>query len=204
MNKKILLIVGAVAAVAVLGMLLTKNSADTVSVQPGPMLSMNELRPVFALNDSDGNERSISEWDGNALVVNFWATWCAPCRREIPLLNELQSEYADAGIQIIGVAVDFREDVLAFLQEIAVTYPVLIGEQEAIDAAEAFGMDFIGLPLTAFTDHDGKVVHLHLGEVHREQAEIVFAAVAQLRKGDIGIAAARKQISEQMQATTYR
>jgi thiol-disulfide isomerase/thioredoxin len=165
---------------------------------------MSELRPIFALNDSDDNERSISEWDGSALVVNFWATWCAPCRREIPLLNALQSEYADAGIQVIGVAVDFREDVLAFLQEIAVNYPVLIGEQEAIDAAEAFGMDFIGLPLTAFTDHKGQVVHLHLGEVHREQAEIVFAAVAQLRDGVIGLAAARQKISEQMQATTYK
>jgi len=204
MNKKILLIVGAVAAIAVLGLLLTQRGADPVSVQPGPLLSMSELRPIFALNDSDDNERSISEWDGSALVVNFWATWCAPCRREIPLLNALQSEYADAGIQVIGVAVDFREDVLAFLQEIAVNYPVLIGEQEAIDAAEAFGMDFIGLPLTAFTDHKGQVVHLHLGEVHREQAEIVFAAVAQLRDGVIGLAAARQKISEQMQATTYK
>ncbi len=204
MNKKILLIVGAVAAIAVLGLLLTQRGAGPVSVQPGPLLSMSELRPIFALNDSDDNERSISEWDGSALVVNFWATWCAPCRREIPLLNALQSEYADAGIQVIGVAVDFREDVLAFLQEIAVNYPVLIGEQEAIDAAEAFGMDFIGLPLTAFTDHKGQVVHLHLGEVHREQAEIVFAAVAQLSDGAIGLAAARQKISEQMQATTYK
>lgn len=204
MNKKILLIVGAVAAIAVLGLLLTQRGAGPVSVQPGPLLSMSELRPIFALNDSDDNERSISEWDGSALVVNFWATWCAPCRREIPLLNALQSEYADAGIQVIGVAVDFREDVLAFLQEIAVNYPVLIGEQEAIDAAEAFGMDFIGLPLTAFTDHKGQVVHLHLGEVHREQAEIVFAAVAQLSDGAIGLAAARQKISEQMRGTTYK
>jgi len=204
MNKKILLILGAVAAAAVFAFVFAKRGADTPPVQPSPTLSMSEVRPIFALSDSDGIERSISEWDGSALVVNFWATWCAPCRREIPLLNALQSEYADAGIQVIGVAVDFREDVVAFLQEIAVNYPVLIGEQEAIDAAEAFGMDFIGLPLTAFTDHAGRVVHLHLGEVHREQAEIVFAAIARLRAGDMQLAAARQQISEQIQATAYR
>jgi len=159
MNKKILLILGAVAAAAVFAFVFAKRGADTPPTQPGPTLSMSEIRPIFALSDSDGVERSISEWDGSALVVNFWATWCAPCRREIPLLNALQSEYADAGIQVIGVAVDFREDVVAFLQEIAVNYPVLIGEQEAIDAAEAFGKirSQVTLPLIADIHFDHKI-----------------------------------------------
>ena len=74
--------------------------------------------------------------------------------------------------------------------------------QQVSDAAEEG--EVIGLPLTAFTDHAGRVVHLHLGEVHREQAEIVFAAIARLRAGDMQLAAARQQISEQIQATAYR
>jgi thiol-disulfide isomerase/thioredoxin len=200
MNKKIFLLAGFVTLAAVLAVGVLMRGQNSTSVQPGPMISMSESRPDFTLKDAAGADRSISEWDGSAMVVNFWATWCAPCRREIPLLNALQSEYRDAGVQVIGVAVDFREDVLAFLDEMPIDYPVLIGEQEAIDAAEAFGMDFIGLPLTAFTDHQGHVVHLHLGEVHREQAEIVFAAIAQLREGRIDLDSARRQIGEQIQA----
>ncbi len=204
MKPRIFLIAGVAAFVTALAAIAFLRSDREAALEPGPLPTMAELRPEFSLADIEGADRSIAEWDGSALVVNFWATWCAPCRREIPLLNELQAEFADADVQIIGVAVDFREDVLAYLEEVPIDYPVLIGEQEAIDAAEAFGMDFIGLPLTAFTDHLGRVIHLHLGEVHREQAEIVLAALAPLRDGSIDLESARRRISEEIQATMYR
>lgn len=204
MKPRIFLIAGVAAFVTALAAITFLRSDREAALEPGPLPTMAELRPEFSLADIEGADRSIAEWDGSALVVNFWATWCAPCRREIPLLNELQAEFADADVQIIGVAVDFREDVLAYLEEVPIDYPVLIGEQEAIDAAEAFGMDFIGLPLTAFTDHLGRVIHLHLGEVHREQAEIVLAALAPLRDGSIDLESARRRISEEIQATMYR
>ena len=95
-----------------------------------------QTRPEFSLADTAGVMRSITEWDGKAMVVNFWATWCAPCRREMPLLKALQAEYTDADIQIIGIAVDLREDVLGYLEQAPVNYPVMIGDQDAIDAAD--------------------------------------------------------------------
>jgi len=157
-----------------------------------------QTRPEFSLADTAGVMRSITEWDGKAMVVNFWATWCAPCRREMPLLKALQAEYTDADIQIIGVAVDLREDVLGYLEQAPVNYPVMIGDQDAIDAAEGFGVEFMAMPFTAFTDHNGNVLHVQIGEVHRPQAELIFDTVARIRTGEIDPAMARRLIAHGM------
>ena len=77
--------------------------------------------PDFTLQDRDGTMRSIRSWPGKSMIVNFWATWCAPCRREIPLLKEMQQKHGADGFQIVGVAVDFREDVLKYARKSAST-----------------------------------------------------------------------------------
>ena len=136
------------------------------------------MRPVFSLPDLSGRQRSIVEWDGNALIVNFWATWCPPCRKEIPLLIEMQERAASLGIVIVGIAVDNAEDVQRFAAETGFNYPVLIGEQEAIDAAEGFGAEVVGLPLTILTGRDGRVVELHAGEMTRADLEAAIAKLA--------------------------
>ncbi len=129
------------------------------------------MRPSFILADVDGQMHSIEKWDGKALIVNFWATWCRPCLKEIPLLNELQSEYAERAVQVIGIAVDDADEVRRFMAEdLSIEYPVLVGGTDAIEAAEAFGIDFIGLPYTAFTDHAGRILGIHLGELKRDDA----------------------------------
>jgi len=127
-------------------------------------------RPEFALADLDGAVQSISKWDGKVLLVNFWATWCEPCRREIPLLDELQAEYGERGVQVIGVAIDDAAEVRSFLQSVPVSYPVLVGEQEAVDALAGFGAEMTVLPYTAFVRRDGKIEELHAGEIRRDQA----------------------------------
>jgi len=175
--------------------------ATQTQITPAPNLNKVKsvlTRPEFSLADTAGVMRSISEWDGKAMVVNFWATWCAPCRREMPLLKALQTEYADADVQIIGVAVDLREDVLGYLEQAPVNYPVMIGDQDAIDAAEGFGVEFMAMPFTAFTDHNGNVLHVQIGEVHRPQAELIFNTVARVRTGEIDPAMARRLIAHGM------
>jgi thiol-disulfide isomerase/thioredoxin len=125
------------------------GAAAAASVTPARVPSR---RPDFSLKDLAGRSHSISEWDGKALLVNFWATWCAPCRREIPLLNRIQREYAVNGFEVVGIAVDFADDVKAFRKEFPIEYPLLVGEQEGFDAARAFGIETMALPFTAFTD----------------------------------------------------
>ena len=73
-------------------------------------------------------------------MVNFWATWCAPCRREIPLLNKIRMERKPQNAEIVGIAVDFKEDVAKFLHKTPLQYPLLVGEEDGLAAAEAFGM----------------------------------------------------------------
>lgn len=153
-----------------------------------------ENRPLFTLADPTGRPRSIAEWDGKALLINFWATWCPPCRREIPLLNSLRSEYGPRGFEIIGVAVDFREDVLEYMKGTPISYPVLIGEQDGLDAARAFGMETLGFPFTVFTDTRGRVVTVHVGELHPPEAAVILGAVEEIDAGRLDIAAARTRI----------
>ena len=169
------------------------------SGEPGKPLASTtsrvpDLRPEFSLQDSDGAMRSIAEWNGRPLVINFWATWCPPCRREIPLLNALRKEYASQGFEVIGIAVDFRDDVIAYMADTPIDYPMLIGEQDGLDVARAFGMETMGFPFTIFTDSQARIVTVHVGELHRAQAEAfllrgnVPAAIDQLqiavRSGD--------------------
>jgi len=156
--------------------------------------------PDFTLGDLSGTPRSIRSWPGKSMIVNFWATWCGPCRREIPLLRELQKQHGAEGFQIVGVAVDIREDVVKYAQEIGIDYPVLIGEQDGIDAVNKFGQGSIGFPFTVFTDNQGRIVLFHLGEIHKEQADVLLGAVRDVNSGKLTPAAARAVAAKQLAA----
>ena len=93
--------------------------------------------PAFSLADRSGKPISITSFAGRSLIINFWATWCAPCRREIPLLQALQTEWASRGTTVVGIAVDHRDPVLEFADRFKMTYPLLIGEQDALEIGRA-------------------------------------------------------------------
>ena len=154
--------------------------------------------PDFTLGDLSGAPRSIRSWPGKSMIVNFWATWCAPCRREIPLLREIQKQHGPEGFQIVGVAVDVREDVVKYAQEIGIDYPVLIGEQDGLDAINQFGQGSLGFPFTVFTDDQGRIVLFHLGEIHKEQADVMLGAVRDVNSGKLTPEAARVVVAKQL------
>jgi len=132
------------------------SEAAATAPEAAPALKLAETVPDVRLLDRDGQSRSLHDWAGRSLIVNFWATWCAPCRREIPLLQRIARERAADGFQVVGIAVDFRDPVLEYAKEMHIEYPLLIGEQEALDAAAAFGVDAIGFPFTVFGDSKGR------------------------------------------------
>jgi thiol-disulfide isomerase/thioredoxin len=169
---------------------------DASGMPPLPVIP--DRRPEVTLADRDGKLRSLSEWNGKPQVINFWATWCAPCRREIPMLNALASDGAWPGIALIGVAIDFREDVLEYLEETPIQYPVLIGEQDGLEASRAFGMASLGLPYTVFVDSRGRIVTIHLGELHRPQADAILSVVQALDAGKIDMAEAKARIKSEV------
>ncbi len=134
-------------------------------------------RPAFTLEDLEGRRRAVQEWDGKVLAINFWATWCPPCRREIPAFNALQQEYGSRGLQFLGVAVDDPDRVRAFLQEVPVHYPVLIGEEEAMEVAVRYGNEAGVLPFTAIVDRQGRIAYLRYGELSEELAREVIESL---------------------------
>ena len=157
-------------------------------------------RPDFALKDLDGRSRPISDWDGKALVINFWATWCAPCRREIPLLNRIAHDYLAQGVTVIGVAVDFADDVRAFSKDFPIRYPLLIGEEDGLETARAFGVQTMAFPFTAFTDSQGRMLALHMGELHAAEAQAILSVVARVDAGALTPVEARSEIQAALAA----
>lgn len=155
-----------------------------------------ERLPDFTLADPSGIETSIHHWDGRALIVNFWATWCEPCRREIPLLESLASRWSARGMTVVGVAVDERPQVVAFARSLKIDYPLLVGEEDALAVAAKLGFDSPGFPFTVFTDRRGEVVALYLGELHAAQAELILGEVQAVDEQQVPLEEARRTIRD--------
>ena len=156
-----------------------------------------QLPDVAAMPDARGVLHKLSEWKGRPLMVNFWATWCDPCRREIPLLKSLRQERSAQSLEIVGIAVDFQDAVVQYTQKIGIDYPVLIGEKDGIAAIDAFGMDTV-FPFTVFADRQGRIFTVKVGELHRDEANVILDAMRDADSGKVDIAAARKKVSAEL------
>ena len=139
--------------------------------------------PAFALPDIDGVER------------NFSATWCAPCRREIPLLKTFQDNQGEKGIQVIGIAVDYPDQVAAYAEEAQFNYPVLVGQEDAMAIAGTSGIEFIGMPFTMIVAADGELLNAHLGEIVESDLEHIAEVLNRLDSGEIDKAGAREALN---------
>ncbi|HEY4210458.1 MAG TPA: TlpA disulfide reductase family protein [Steroidobacteraceae bacterium] len=153
-----------------------------------------ETIPDISLVDRDGVRRKLSDWKGRPLLINFWATWCGPCRREIPLLKTLRHEHAADGVEVIGIAVDLRDAVLKYAHDMGIDYPLLIGEEDALQAVGAFGMDTV-FPFTVFADKQSRVVTLKIGELHQDEAAFILTKLKEVDTGKLPLPQARKDIA---------
>jgi thiol-disulfide isomerase/thioredoxin len=122
-----------------------------------------------AFPDLDGRNQPLSQWSGKVLVVNFWATWCPPCKEEMPEFVRAQAEWAEQGVQFIGIAVDAVPDVKAYLASNPVNYPILIGEPNGPEWAAELGDAFQVLPFTAVIDRSGHVARVKSGPYSRSE-----------------------------------
>lgn len=188
MSRAPLLVVVAIVVLATAGGYLANRTWFEGAEPPPP-----ERRITFTLPDLGGTPRSLDEWHGRPLLVNFWATWCAPCRREIPLLKKTQAAHGD-DLQVIGVAVDYLEDVVAYAESAEFNYPVLVGQEEAMAAAETSGIEFLGLPFTMVISADGRLIKTHIGEIFEKQLEEIVAVLGQLEGGEIDVGEAREAL----------
>ena|SRR5215471_940887 len=139
----------------------------------GPRLDGASLL-ALALPDPSGKEQSLNQWKGKVLVVNFWATWCDPCREEMPRFIQMQDQLGDKGVQFIGIAIDQADRAQRFASEIRLNYPTLMGGYGSIELSKTLGNSFGALPFTVVVDRTGKVVHTHLGPVKDSQLRSII------------------------------
>jgi len=155
-NPLALIVVGLiVAAMLYFGMHAARRSGPTSgSTKSSPA-------PDFTLESLDGKSMRLSDLRGKAVLLNFWATWCGPCKIETPWLVELQNQYGSQGLQVIGVAMDDsgKEDIAKFAKDMGVNYPVLLGKEAVGDAYGGVP----ALPETFFIGRDGKIVDKIIG-----------------------------------------
>jgi thiol-disulfide isomerase/thioredoxin len=124
--------------------------------------------------DLSGAERTLRQWQGRVLVCNFWATWCIPCREEIPMLVAVRGVFAAKGAEIVGIGIDQASKVEKFARTYGITYPVLIGDARALELMSRLGNRLGGLPYTVVLDRLGAVAHRRLGALTRAELEGVL------------------------------
>lgn len=145
----------------------TAESLNTSQPESGQTEKANPLDIV--LLDLDSRPHKMDEWKGKVVVINFWATWCPPCRREIPTIIALQDELGDKGVQFVGVAVDSTKRVRQYVNEHNIdNYPTLQGESAGLDFSIALGNRRSILPYTVIVDRNGEIIDRHTGEATRE------------------------------------
>jgi thiol-disulfide isomerase/thioredoxin len=164
------------------------HAAQPALVRPIPM-----VLPEVSLPDADGVSHRLSDWSGHPLVINFWATWCEPCRREIPLLIRLRHERAARDLVVIGIAIDARAAVVKYAAAAAIDYPLLIGEDGGFKAVDAFGMQLV-FPFSVFADRCSRVVAVKVGELHQDEAEFILDRIDDVDRGTLALTAAREAI----------
>ena len=125
--------------------------------------------------DLQGKPRRLLEWKGRVLVCNFWATWCAPCREEIPLLISIRDKYAAKSVEIVGIAVDNSSKVAEFAKSFSITYPILLSDAEGLDFMRKLGNSSGGLPYTVFFDREGRPAQQKLGALKAPELDRILA-----------------------------
>lgn len=137
---------------------------------------VGDVRPTLAHRDLGGEMASIDQFDGQVVLVNFWATWCAPCRREMPILQAAAEAYSDH-LVVLGVAMDERDPVAEFIDSLGITYPIWVGQTDVSAAQKRWGNPAGALPYTVLVDAQGIIQWQHLGEVSQSQLDEALSLV---------------------------
>lgn len=173
------LIVAVAAAVVGFGLhYIWNRSEDRIvpnqSLNENPSASVTivgQQRPEFTLPDLNGQSFSINRWDGDVVLINFWATWCPPCRKEIPVFTQILRIYGDRGFQIVGIAIDEPKTVSEFVQSLGASYPQMIAPSQGTELSKRYGNRYGALPYSVLIDREGIIRFTKAGELSRDELE---------------------------------
>ena len=133
------------------------------------LLNSSFEQPGFGL-------RRMDSWRGKIMVVNFWASWCGPCREELPMLNRVHREVGPQGVQFVGLAIDSAQAVAEFEKILPIEFPVLIGNANTLELARALGNKAGGVPFTVILNRGGQVAAIHLGALNEAELKLLLKA----------------------------
>jgi thiol-disulfide isomerase/thioredoxin len=173
MRRSKLLLIGLVAAMLALvagAYLGFATRAPEASLPDGALARLFATRLV----DSDGKEQAIAQWQGKTLVINFWASWCPPCREEMPAFSRLQQKYAANGVQFVGIALDTADNVANFSKQHPVSYPLLIADSKGSELTRQLGNSRLALPYTVVLGPAGEARLVRLGRVSEQELDALM------------------------------
>ncbi len=151
------------------------QSSEKSSAQPNEIAASVGAVYTAKLPDLQGKSQTLGQWDRKLLVLNFWATWCGPCKEEIPILAKLQAKYGERGLQIVGIAADSAINVANFAQNTEINYPLLIDEAGALQLSKRLGNRLGLLPHTVVFSPGGEVIYTKLGAISEAELDrIIF------------------------------
>lgn len=156
---------------AAAGFVAFRQFAPAPEVAPAATAAPAATRPDLEFRDLDGRAHKLSEWNGKLLLLNFWATWCAPCIKEIPLLVEAQKTYGARGLQVVGIAMDETAAVREFQARMHMSYPIMIGAAEIVGAMDQLGNELGALPFSVLVAPDGRILARTAGGLERQDLD---------------------------------
>ncbi len=172
-----------VACVAATAGYLTNRAAAPGAAQAGVSPDAGATLLALALPDLAGTPQPFAQWQGKVLVVNFWATWCPPCRKEIPDFVAVSERMADQPVQFVGLSIDSADKVRAFQDQYNIPYPLLIGTPQTLQMAAEFGNTAQALPFTVIFGRDGRIAHIKLGTLKEDELEGKIRALLPRQQG---------------------
>ena len=175
--QQVLVYMGVAMLALTAGVLLRGQlTSSNVSLEVPAETARKGADTIFAasLPDIADTLQPISQWRGKVLVVNFWASWCEPCREEIPEFIQLQKKFGDQGVLFVGIAVDQKERAAAFSKQIGINYPVLVGDLSVMKLADAAGNRQGALPFTVIIDRNGNITGSKLGRLSQSKLEAML------------------------------
>lgn len=161
-------LVGCTLLAAVLGYRLGPSGIDGAA----PTTRIPPFSPYeLILADLNARPQNLGQWRGKVLILNYWATWCLPCREEMPGFSRLQDQYRNNGVQFIGISIDDAAKIIEFQKELPVSYPLLIGDMATMKNSADLGNTRQALPFTAVFDREGRLAATKLGRLSEPELE---------------------------------
>jgi peroxiredoxin len=189
LRQRILLVVIAIAA-AIAGSVAyqflagDRSSPATAMAQDESTELLGQRRPDYRLGSSDGSWVTAAEFDGAVVLVNFWATWCAPCRAEMPMLADLHRELAGSGFDVVGIALDEVDQVRSFAAELGIDYTILVGSTDVMMVVSQYGNRSGVLPYSVLLDREGIIRWVYHGELKEAELRQEISRLLNERAGD--------------------